>query len=64
MSLATKTAAKLVLHKGALLDYPQALLHGSGRYVREIAFERARKDSEGVRENVRSAVDHQTDMLP
>jgi hypothetical protein len=62
--VATKSAARLVLHKGVLLDDPQALLRGSGRYVREIGFERARENSEAVREIVRSAVDHQTDMLP
>jgi hypothetical protein len=61
---ATKKATKLVLHKGSLLDDPHALLQGSGRYLREVPLERAREDPEGVREIVRSAVDHQTDMLP
>jgi hypothetical protein len=61
---ATKKATKLVLHKGALLGDPHALLEGSGRYLREIPLERARENPDAVREIVRSAVDHQTDMLP
>jgi hypothetical protein len=60
----TKKATRLVVHKGALLDDPHALLQGSGRYLREIPLDRAREDSDGVRDIVRSAIDHQTDMLP
>jgi len=59
---ATKKGAKLLLHKGALLDDPHGLLRGSGRYLREIPLESIRQDPEAVRAIVRSAVDHQTDM--
>jgi hypothetical protein len=59
---ATRKGAKLVLHKGALLDDPRGLLEGTGRYVREVALERAREDPPAVRDIVRGAIDHQTDM--
>jgi hypothetical protein len=59
---ATKKGAKLVLHKGALLDDPRGLLQGTGRYVREVPLERAREDPPAVRDIVQSAIEHQTDM--
>lgn len=59
---ATKKGAKLVLHKGALLDDPHRLLQGSGRYLRDIPVKRVRQDPAAVRGILRSAVDHQTDM--
>lgn len=60
---ATKKATKLVFHKGALLDDPEGLLVGSGRYVREVSAEEARRCPDAVRGLVRSAIAHQTDML-
>jgi hypothetical protein len=59
---ATRKGARLVLHKGALLDDPGGPLEGSGRYLREIGLERARQDPQTVRALVRSAIDRQTDM--
>jgi hypothetical protein len=60
---ATKKGAKLVFHKGALLEDPQHLLTGSGRYVREVTADTALRQAEDTVALVRSAVAHQTDML-
>jgi hypothetical protein len=35
---ATRSAVKLVIHKGALLADPQGIMEGQGRYSRSIAF--------------------------
>ncbi|RZS44724.1 uncharacterized protein DUF1801 [Herbihabitans rhizosphaerae] len=59
----SKKGAKLVFHKGVLLDDPAGLLTGSARYLREVSAERALADTEAIRALVRSAVEHQTDMV-
>jgi hypothetical protein len=61
----TKSAVKLVIHKGSLLDDPQGELEGTGRYRRSISF---RAPDEVNRDLVapilRQAADRQTEMLP
>ncbi|TDC80313.1 DUF1801 domain-containing protein [Actinomadura sp. 7K507] len=59
----TKKGAKLVFHKGALLEDPQRLLTGTGRYVREVSAGVALRHAEETVGLVRMAVVHQTDML-
>jgi hypothetical protein len=59
----TKRGVGLMLHKGALLDDPEDLLRGEGRYLRQIAFEEAADRPDVVTMVVRQAVEHQTDML-
>ncbi|AXB48417.1 hypothetical protein A4R43_11960 [Amycolatopsis albispora] len=53
----------MVFHKGVLLDDPAGLLAGSGRYVREIRAGVALDHPDEVRALIRSAIDHQTDLL-
>jgi hypothetical protein len=60
---ASKKAVNLTFHKGALLDDPAGLLEGDGRYTRQVPYERAAEDPEAVTALVRSAVEHQEDML-
>jgi hypothetical protein len=60
---ATKKGARLVFHKGALLEDPDGMLAGSRRYVREVPAEEAKRRPDSVRLLVRSAIAHQTDML-
>jgi hypothetical protein len=59
----TKRGVSLMLHKGALLDDPEGLLRGGGRYLRQVAFEEATDRTDEVTMVVRQAVEHQTDML-
>ncbi|MCP9950664.1 DUF1801 domain-containing protein [Actinomadura madurae] len=59
----TRKGVKLVFHKGAMLDDPQRVLTGSGRYVREVSAEAALRQAEDTVALVRSAIAHQTDML-
>ncbi|WP_165958930.1 DUF1801 domain-containing protein [Actinomadura sp. KC345] len=59
----TKKGSKLVFHKGALLEDPQRILTGTGRYVREVAAGAALRHGEETVGLVRAAIAHQTDML-
>ncbi|MER6172755.1 DUF1801 domain-containing protein [Streptosporangium sp. NPDC001681] len=59
----TKKGVKLVFHKGALLEDPQQILLGSGRYLREVPSEAAMRHAGAVVGIVRSSIAHQTDML-
>jgi hypothetical protein len=60
---ATKSDARLVFHKGALLDDPAGLLVGDGRYVRQMPYSRAAGDPDAVAALVRSAIARQKDLL-
>ncbi|HEV2784419.1 MAG TPA: DUF1801 domain-containing protein [Actinophytocola sp.] len=55
--------AKLIFHKGALLDDPEGLLTGSARYLREIPAQEALNHPDAVRSLIHSAIAHPTDML-
>ncbi|MGH3315492.1 MAG: DUF1801 domain-containing protein [Nocardioidaceae bacterium] len=59
----SKRATRLVFHKGVLLEDRSGLLDGSGRYVREMQLAAALRHREDVTALVRSAVQHETDML-
>jgi hypothetical protein len=59
----SKGGAKLVFHKGALLDDPGGLLRGESRYLREIPHDDAMTQPNAVTALVREAIEHQTDML-
>jgi hypothetical protein len=59
----TRRGVSLMLHKGALLHDPEALLVGEGRYLRQLPFEVAAGNPDAVVALVREAVAHQTDML-
>jgi hypothetical protein len=54
----------LVFHKGVLLDDPAGLLTGDAKYIRSVPYDRAVADPDAVIALVRSAIAHQTDMLP
>lgn len=58
----TRQGARLVFHKGSLLDDPKHLLSGSGPYAREVSYEVARKDPPAVAALIGSAIAHQTDV--
>jgi hypothetical protein len=61
----TKHTVKLVIDKGALLDDPQGVLRGSGRYTRSIAYSAVDEvDSGAVVPILRQAAERQTEMLP
>lgn len=60
---ANKREVSLVFHKGVLLDDPEGLLQGGGRYIRQIPYEKAVKHEQAVAALVRQAVARQTDML-
>jgi hypothetical protein len=60
---APAAGAKLIFHKGVLLDDPDGLLVGSARYVREVPAAEAIRRPDAARALVRSAIAHQTDML-
>jgi hypothetical protein len=55
--------AKLIFHKGALLDDPHDLLTGSARYTREIPADDVLSHPVAVKALIASAIAHQTDML-
>lgn len=59
----TKKTSSLVFHKGVLLDDPGRLLEGTARYVRQLPLATARQHPAAVADLVRSAVDHETDLL-
>jgi hypothetical protein len=59
----TKKAGNLVFHKGSLLDDPERLLGGDGRYVRQLPLTTARARPSAVVRLVCSALDHETDLL-
>jgi hypothetical protein len=60
---ATGKGVALMFHKGALLDDPARLLRGEGRYLRQVAHDRAMAEPAAITELVRQAVARQTDML-
>jgi hypothetical protein len=61
----TKSAVKLVIHKGSLLDDPQGAMEGTGRYRRSILFRAPEEvDRDLVAPILRQAADRQTEMLP
>lgn len=53
---------RLVFHKGALINDPNGLLSGSGRYVREIPAETVQHNVDAVTALVRDAVGHRADL--
>lgn len=59
----TKRGVSLMFHKGALLDDPDLLLRGEGRYLRQVPFEDAVENPGGITGLVGEAVAHQSDML-
>lgn len=59
----TRGGVGLMLHKGALLHDPQALMLGDGRYLRQVPYEVAAGNPDAVVALVREAVMHQTEML-
>jgi hypothetical protein len=61
----SKSAVKLVIHKGALLADPQRAMEGSGRYTRSIRFRTPDEiDPAVVVPILRQAAERQTEMLP
>jgi hypothetical protein len=61
----TKRAVRLVIHKGVLLDDPDAAMEGSGRYTRSISFDAPDEiDPDVVAPILREAAERQTEMLP
>ncbi|WP_211900261.1 DUF1801 domain-containing protein [Saccharopolyspora erythraea] len=60
---ATARGARLVFHKGVLLDDPEGLLTGSGRYVREVSASAAASHPDAVSALLRDALAHRTDLL-
>jgi hypothetical protein len=60
-----KQAVKLVIHKGALLADPHAVMKGEGRYSRAIAFRAPGEiDAEVVAAILHEAAARQTEMRP
>jgi hypothetical protein len=59
----SQKATRLVFHKGVLLEDRSGLLHGSGRYMREMPLAAALQNRHDVTALVRSAITHETDML-
>ncbi|RIQ35929.1 DUF1801 domain-containing protein [Jiangella rhizosphaerae] len=59
-----KQTVSLMFHKGVLLDDPDDLLDGGGRYLRTMPFTRAREHPAAVAALLRQALDRQRDMLP
>lgn len=59
----TRARVRLLFHKGALLEDPAGLLHGSGRYLREVRYEEAVDAPDALSALVREAIAHQRDML-
>jgi hypothetical protein len=60
---ATKSAVKLVIHKGALLADPRGVMNGQGRYLRSIPFRSPDEiDADVVAPILREAAARQTEM--
>jgi hypothetical protein len=60
---ATKSAVKLVIHKGALLADPHGVMEGQGRYARSIRFRSPEEiDAAVVAPILREAAARQTEM--
>jgi hypothetical protein len=59
----SRKASRLVFHKGVLLEDRSGLLAGSGRCVREMPLAAALQNRDDVTALVRSAVQHETDLL-
>jgi hypothetical protein len=61
----SKTAVKLVIHKGTLLADPHDAMEGDGRYTRTISFEAPDQIDPGVVGPIlREAASRQREMLP
>jgi hypothetical protein len=61
----TKTAVKLVIHKGALLADPHGTMEGKGRYTRGIPFRAPEEiDIDVLAPILLEAAARQTEMLP
>jgi hypothetical protein len=61
----SKTAVKLVIHKGSLLADPHGALEGDGRYIRAISFTAPGEIDPGIVAPIlREAAARQTEMLP
>jgi hypothetical protein len=59
----SKTAVKLVIHKGALLADPHGVMEGEGRYSRAIAFRSPEQvDADILAPILREAAARQTEM--
>jgi hypothetical protein len=59
----TKSAVKLMIHKGALLADPRAVMEGEGRYSRAIAFRSPEQIDADVQAPIlREAAARQTEM--
>ena len=52
-----------MFHKGSLLDDPDLLLRGEGRYLRQVPFDVAISYPDTITMLVGEAAAHQTDML-
>ena len=59
----TKRTSNLVFHKGVLLEDPEGMLTGTGRYVRQVPLATAKQRPTAVIKLVRSAIEHETDSL-
>ena len=60
---ATRHTVGLMFHKGVLLDDPESLLDGSGRYLRSMPFARAQERPDAVAALLGQAIDRQKDLL-
>jgi hypothetical protein len=60
---ASKAGVRLVFHKGALLDDPDGLLAGDGKYSREASYEDASENHDSLTTLLRQAADKRTEML-
>ncbi len=59
----SKRGVDLVFHKGSLLDDPDGLLAGDGRYVRQVSHDRAVAAPAAVDALIHQAVERRTDTL-
>ena len=60
---ASHKSSSLVFHKGVLLDDSEGILSGTGRYVRHLPLASAMERPAAVIHLVRSAIEHETDLL-
>ena len=56
-------AVRLVFHKGALLDDPEDLLEGEGRYTRDVPYAAAAQHPDAIAALLEQAADRRTEML-
>lgn len=59
----SKQGLSLIFHKGALLDDPDNVLDGDGRYLRKMPLDVAVANPKAVAACVRQAIAHQTELL-